>query len=184
MVLSTKKINRNKGINKSYSYLIPLLNEDIKIDGNFYILLKNVFCRYNGKEGYIVICYEDGKTESFNEYIVRLHSDDLFVESFDEDDGLIYLVFRFPDTFMYEYKCYMQGKYSKFRESAKQLIVAYILEVHNNISAESVRKVLYKDPSLRASMESLLECKLDDDTELSSKPVLANESCFNYSEME
>jgi len=180
MLITTKR-NR-KVMNKSYSYLLPLFNEECPIDGDYYVILNNVYTRYNDKDGYFVLCYHNSDNDLFNTYVAKLHENKLFVESY-IDDGLIYLVFNFPENYKHEYNCYLKGRFSKFRESAKLLIVGYILSVHQEISAESIRKVLYKDEGLRRSIESMLGLPLDDKTELSSLPIINAETCYNFTEI-
>jgi len=182
MILTTKR-NDIKSMNKSYSYLLPLFNEECPVDGDFYIVLENVYTRYNEKEGYFVLCYKNVQNENFYNYVSRLHENKLFVESYTEEEFL-YLVFNFPDAFKYEYNCYLNGKFSKFRDSAKRIIVEYVLKTHKEASAESVRRVLNRDPALRDSIEKALGIKLDENSELSSFPNKASETCFNFNIVE
>lgn len=165
-------------LNKCYSYLLPLFNEECTIDGDYFIMLNNVYTRYNDELGYFVICYENDDNAEFLKYIQTLHENYLFVESFN-DDELIYMVFNFPEEYAHEYDCYLNGKFSVFRDSSKLIILDYILGIHKTTSAENIRKVLYKEKELRESLEFKLGLTLSKDLELSSIPDIGLETCYN-----
>jgi hypothetical protein len=165
-------------LNKSYGYLLPLFNEECKLDNDYFIMIHNIYTRYNDKLGYFVICYDDSDNELFIQYIKKLHDNELFVESYKEDNQ-IYLIFDFPKAYEYEYNCYLKGKFSKFRNSAKLIIVDYILNIHKIGTAEKLRKVLYKEKELRESLEEKLGLKISTSLELSSIPDIKLETCYN-----
>jgi hypothetical protein len=165
-------------LNKSYSYLLPLFNEECKLDNDYFIMLNNVYTRYNDKLGNFVICYDDSDNDLFIQYIKELHDNELFIESFQENNK-IYLVFNYPKAYEYDYNCYLKGKFSKFRNSAKLIIVDYILNIHKIATADKVRKVLYKEKELRERLEGQLGLKISTSLELSSIPDIKLETCYN-----
>lgn len=165
-------------LNKCYSYLLPLFNEICKIDPDYYIMLDNVYTRYNDELNKFTLSYKNNENEGFIKYIKNLHDNELFIESFEKDE-LIYIVFDFPEDYLHEYNCYINGRFSKFRDSAKLIILDYILGVHKIGSAENLRKVLYKEKELKESLEFKLGLTISDDLELSSIPVINLETCYN-----
>lgn len=159
-----------KILNKSYSYLVPLLNEYCRIDGDYFLLLDNVYTGLeNNYENIIAICYLNVDNDPFQQYIADLQLNKLFKFCIDNED-YITLVFSFPEEFMFEYNCYKTGKFSQFRERAKNIILNYILGIHKLRQSNKLRTVLYKDPKLKEELEFKLGMKLDENTELSSIP--------------
>lgn len=165
-------------MNKSYSYLVPLFNTKCKLDKDYLILLDNVYTIYNDESGYIVIAYLKYDSAEYNEYLQKLHTNELFIESFD-DDTTYYMVFKFPDEFKIEYDLFSNGAYSMFGETSKGIILSYLLELHKLNGSEAVRQVLYKDPKLKERIETKLGVILYNDMELSSKPDITKETIYN-----
>lgn len=164
-------------LNKSYSYLVPLLNEHCKIDSDYVILIKDTYAWHYDypDEDMFVVSYEKSETPLFTDYVQNFTSNELFKE-FSETDDDINLVFYFPNEFKREYNLYKQGRFSAFSEKAKVIILNYILDIHNIRDADRVRRVLYKDEELRKELEYKLALKIDSSLELSSKPNRVNET--------
>lgn len=158
-------------LNKSYSYLIPLLNEYCKIDGDYYVMLDNVYTIHqDGNVGDIIILsYYNADDDGFKHYIEELKSN-ILCQDFIEDDDDISIIFKFPDKFLPEYNCYKTGKFSEFSKEAKDIIIKYILDTHKYKDAYRVKRVLNKDVSLREELEFKLAMTIDKDMELSSIP--------------
>ena len=165
-------------LNKSYSYLLPLFNEECPINDNYFIMLNNVYTRYNDNLDHFILCYENSDNALFKNYIERLHENYLFVESFNEDTYL-YIVFDFPEEYKYEYNCYLNGRFSKFREESKKIILEYILYIHKLEASQKIKKVLYKDIILKQHLEKQLNMVISDKLELSSIPSIEAETCYN-----
>jgi len=158
-------------LNKSYSYLIPLLNEYCKIDGDYYVMLDNVYTHHFGGDvgNIIIISYFSNDDPEFLEYVQKLKTHE-YCQDYTEGEDTIAIVFKFPDEYLYEYDCYQQGKFSKFRQYAKDIIVKYILDIHKYKDADRVQRVLNKDDLLRKDLEKRLALTIDKDMELSSIP--------------
>lgn len=158
-------------LNKSYSYLIPLLNEYCKIDGDYYVMLENVYTRhFEGDVGnIIIISYLSNEDSGFLAYIQQLKQSE-YCQDYIQDDDTINIVFKFPDEYLHEYYCYQQGKFSEFRQEAKNIIVRYVLDIHKYKDADRVKRVLDKDELLRQDLEKRLALTIDKDMELSSIP--------------
>jgi len=158
-------------LNKSYSYLIPLLNEYCKIDGDYYVMLDNVYTHHFGGDvgNIIIISYLSNDNEGFLAYIQELKANE-YCQDYIEEDDTASIVFKFPDEYLHEYNCYQRGKFSEFRQEAKDLIVKYILDIHKYKDADRVKRVLDKDELLRKDLEKRLALTIDKDMELSSIP--------------
>ena len=158
-------------LNKSYSYLIPLLDKYCKIDGDYYIMLENVYTRHqDGDVGNIIILsYCNADNDDFTKYIEELKANEL-CQDFIENDDDISVILKFPDEFIDEYNFYKEGKFSQFSQEAKDIIVKYVLDTHKYKDAYRVKRVLNKDISLREELEHKLAMTIDRDMELSSIP--------------
>ena len=168
-------------LNKSYSYLIPLLNEYCKIDADFYIVLENV---YTNKETFdiehpIIIKYANSDFPEFNKYIESFKNSELFSEIYyDEDNEYVSVILSFPEEFLPEYFLYKAGKFSQFSEKAKKIIISYILDYHQYKEAERVKSVLNKEEKLRQQLEEKLAVVINKEMELSSIPDETLETFF------
>lgn len=164
-------------MNKSYTYLIPLLNEYCGIDARYYIIIDNIFTVLDNPDT-IGILYCNSNAASFKEYLEELQESYLF-EDITYLDEHVLVQLQFPEEYLNEFNLYAEGKFSHFREEAKQLILNYLLTNHNTVDAENVRQVLYRDSALREILEYQLGCLLPEDAELSSVPNKLQES-FAY----
>lgn len=164
-------------INKSYSYLIPLLNTKCNIDSAYFILIKNVYCSINKEveKPIIVIVYEKLDNDMYNEYLTSLYENELTENVIENDDEIIF-IFNFPEEFREEYYLYINGKFSMFSQKAKDVIIDFIGNYHKSSSVWKIKKVLYKEQQLREYLEKKLDLKIDEDMELSSIPDLEKES--------
>ena len=158
-------------LNKSYSYLVPLLNEYCKIDGDYYVMLDNVYTsHHSGDVGdIIIISYYSTEDSGFTSYVEELKANEL-CQDFIEGEETVALVFKFPDQYLNEYNLYKNGKFSEFRDEVKTIIVKYILDIHKYNDASRVQRVLNKDYKLREELEEKLALIIDKDMELSSIP--------------
>lgn len=164
-------------LNKSYSYLIPLVNEFCNIDSDYMLLLNNVYVRHLDypDEAMIIISYEFIDNDPFLDYIESFRPNELFKEMYINDE-FISIILYFPIEFIREYNLYKDGKFSKFSDKAKNIILSYVLNVHKEKDANRVRKVLYRDSELRRELEIKLDMTIDKELELSSIPNLINET--------
>lgn len=158
-------------LNKSYSYLVPLLNQYCKIDRDYYVMLDNVYTNhYQGDVGDIIILsYLTTDDTGFVQYTEELKSNELCQDYIDLDETVA-IVFKFPDEFLYEYHCYKSGKFSEFTQNAKDIILKYMIDVHDYKDAARIRSVLNKEISLKNHLEQTLALVIDKDMELSSIP--------------
>lgn len=180
-----------KKVNKSKTYLLPLLSEFINVGGKFINSIDNVYLKDSDDKHarciYLLYNFND-KDEGFAEYEHDLITNELFVDSYDIGNKVLY-VFKFPEEYINEYEMYMKGKYSKFGRDAKELILDFWNVIHrNNFHAKAfltkVKGVLFKEKQLKTQLEkqlSSLGCpiKIKDGAELGDIANMKNET-YNF----
>lgn len=167
-------------INKSYSYLIPLINVYLPIDPSYFILVDQSYAMINGntKDQLVALTYEKADNNMFQEYLNGLKESGL-TENVIESEDKITFILKIPEEFSADYNAFIEGKFSKFSTEAKNIVIDYVSAYHKPNTAKRVRMVLDKSKELKAFLENKLAVKLDADLDLSSIPREEEES-FNY----
>ena len=161
-------------LNKSKTYLLPLLSEVVDLDLRFYKHIKNcyIFDDLNKYEDCIFILHDfNFKNPEFTAYEHKLIKNPHFMELVDVDNFVIY-IFKFPKEYIKEYNFYKEGKYSQFGTDAKELILEFYTKVYkNNPNAVNflltTKQILFRNKILKRKLEKKLNVKLDDNAELS-----------------
>ena len=175
--------------NKSKTYLLPLLTNAIEV--NFTHLIINCFIKFNKNIGKIeypfAILYDttgfDGFSE-FDEYDLYLMGHPLFFKSYIVNDDFKLYVFNFPEEFQRDYNMFKEGKYSKFGNEAKALIVSYsAVEYKYPPLIQDISGVLWKHASRKKKIEMDLGVTLPPETELASIIVYEDET-FKFKDAE
>lgn len=102
------------------------------------------------------------------------------IEDYDYEGGYTVLVYVFPDEFMMEYKQFLKGKYSRFRQKYKILLP----DIESKIDPEGIPftelsltfMIMYKSKALREYLEKKLGTEFDEEDELWSKPDIGRET--------
>jgi hypothetical protein len=167
--VESKRVARS---NKSRTYLIPLLSKEIDIE--FEYLISNSYLKFNRDIGQIeypiAILYELENTQAWDEYSTYLIHHPLFYRSFIINMTHKLYIFNFPEEYRMEYRLFKEGKYSKFSNEAKSLIISYSAEAYKYPPLiEDITGVLYKHITRRAKLEKLLDMVLPKDIELASR---------------
>jgi|TARA_R110000822_G_scaffold152112_4_gene291304 hypothetical protein len=176
-------------INKSKTYLLPLLSELVEFDLKFYKNIKNTYIYEDlGKyEKCIMILHDFSfKLPEFTHYEQKLINNELFIDLVDVGDQVLY-IFKFPEDYSHEYEMFKLGKYSHFGEDAKELILGFFTNIYqHNLNAVEfllkVKHILFKNERLRKKIELDLKVRLPVDAELSD---IMSEECetFNLSKI-
>jgi len=126
----------------------------------------------DGEKGnYLAILHEfTFKDPEFTSYEHRLTNNELFVKCIDIDNKVLY-IFNFPKEYMDEYELFKEGKYSKFGDDVKQLILKFWTETFKGNSGAvsflvNVKQILYRETKLKQSIETKLGIELSDEQEL------------------
>jgi len=160
--------------NKSKTYLLPLLSQEVYLDLKYFYFLQNtyIFDDMNKYKNCIYILHKTKfKDPQFTNYENKLLKNPYFLDLIDIEAEKSLYVLKFPKEYMHEYNMYIKGKYSQFGDDAKNLILSFWGEIHqNNVNAVTfllkVKQILFRDGKLRRQMEKDLNVKLDKDAEL------------------
>lgn len=148
--------------NKSFLFLLPLL----QLKSN-----SGIINAYIGN-----ISEDSGDLVNHNIYLI-CETSNYYVEGSKyfqhkvklEDDSTILYTLRFPEEFSREYQYFLEGKYSKFSEEAKQILCKNACKnTRNKPTDTNMYGVLYKTEEKRKQLEEVLSVKIDKDAELAS----------------
>ena len=170
--------------NKSKTYLLPLIAPLIGIEKKFFDNVDNTYLINDGDD--YIDCFFithdfEFKNPEFTAYEHRLINNELFQKSIDLPNNQVLYIFKFPKEYLHEYRSFIDGRYSEFKEDAKQQILSFWTEIYgkNHIGVNfvlSVKKILYKDKRLKEDLEKKLKVKLDDNSELGDAIDIENET--------
>lgn len=153
-------------INKSKSYLLPLLDKYIDIE--FLYDLENTFINIEGHIECMGLLYKKNINPSVVKYFNKLRNNSLYRKEIVLTNYVLF-IFEFPDQFLKEYKNFHLGRYSKFSIDAKKIITRFL---SNNYQypelIEDMVQILYKNKARKEKLEEQLGIKLSDDAELTS----------------
>lgn len=174
--------------NKSKTYLLPLLAEVVDMDVKFFNHLVNtyIFDDMDKYPGCFFILHDFSfKNPAFTAYEHKLTDNQYFVDLIDINDQVLY-IFKFPEEYTEEYLHFVNGKYSKFGEDAKKVILAYYTKIYQgNLNAVNfllkLKQILFKEPILKKKLEEELGVKLSSDAELTDVIEVKDET-FNIKE--
>lgn len=166
-------LEENIVLNRSKTYLLPLLSELVNFDMKFMKYLLNTYMYVDNEEYENCLCvlHEFSfRDPEFTSYEHRLTKNELFVRCVDIGNKVLY-IFKFPEDYMKEYNLFKDGRYSEFGDDAKQLILKFWGEVHKGNSASvqfliKIKQILWKDEKLKQIIEKQLGVKLNDEQEL------------------
>lgn len=166
-------VTKNERPNKSKTYLLPLISEIIDFDIKFFKYLRTtyIFDKDNKYENCIFIMHDfNFKNPEFTAYEHKFIKNELFIDLVDINDQVVY-IFKFPEEYMHEYNCYINGKYSEFGADAKDLILTFWTRIYeNNPNAIpfliKVKQILFKDEKLRKIIEKDIKVSLPSCAEL------------------
>lgn len=166
-------LEKNIVLNRSKTYLLPLLSELVNFDMKFMKSLLNTYMYVDTQEydNCLCILHEfNFKDPEFTSYEHRLTKNELFVRCVDIGNKVLY-IFKFPDIYMKEYNLFKEGKYSEFGSDAKELILNFWADVHkgNKSAVEfliKVKQILNKEDKLKQIIEKQLGVILSNEQEL------------------
>jgi hypothetical protein len=168
--MMTNTIDKIK-VNKSKTYLLPLLNEYIGFDYIFSI--KNTFINIDGFIECIGVLYKKDIQSGANErewdnYFKLLSENSLFKTTIELENYCLY-IFEFPEQYIDEYKYFKLGQYSKFSNEAKKTIIKFMSSYYQYPELmQDIVHILYKNKIRKEKLELELGVKLSDDAELTS----------------
>lgn len=172
-------------VNKSKSYLLPLFDEYLNLKYIQDIVNTYVYIEGDGRVHHFAILYKfnpefDFISDEENGYIfyeTELMNNSFFIKKIDIDDYTLF-IFDIPKDLMYEYSCFLEGKYSWFRRKHKLTIINFLNRHFSQVPqvVNIIIQVLNKSDTLKSNLEKQLNTVIPDDIELSSKIVLEEET--------
>ncbi|AGO48936.1 hypothetical protein N356_gp044 [Cellulophaga phage phi14:2] len=180
--------------NYSYTYLTPLLGEQVYFDKQILKHIKNTYLfstKHVQGNLFFILCNFNYRDPEFSSIESRLISSNLFMESHDIGEDVLY-VFKFPDEYSSEYLNFIQGRYSKLNDDAKKIILNFWSTFYGSVPSFvtttllKIKQVLYKDKKLKEKLEAQLSSEghpviLSDDAELGNKIRVESEQ-FEFPE--
>jgi hypothetical protein len=165
--------------NRSKTYIIPLLNQQIYIHKG---LLVNTYLFDLNRPDYnlpdingIFLMFKWATNEMEYKYEKDLFECAQFVEKYEVSENYYMVFMKISLDIASDVKLILDGKYSKIHDASKQTI----LKFWNQNTNSKIYKILYKKDSYKKELEDMLNVKLDYDVELGSTLDLHKET-FNY----
>lgn len=156
-------------VNKSKTYLLPLLNEYVPIE-NLHLLI-NTYIYFNKEtpKNTIGLLYGIDDSAEFFMMVSNYEANDLLIDYTMLDKEILFL-FSFPDDFLSDYEHFSNGSYSLMSDQAKTIIIQFTNYIYQYqpIVTELV-DILYKRDARKKKLELELNISLTDKDELSSK---------------
>lgn len=171
--------------NKSKTYLLPLLLDVVNFDlKTYYKYIKNTYVSDLKNEYQNCLFVEiafDFETPDFIKFEHSLKQNELFVKSYDLSEDSVIYVFNFPEDYLDEYNWFLDGKYSQFSKSAKELIYLTHRRVYSDESfiiqyLVYLKQVLDRGAQLRKTLNKRLKVNLPEYAELESISDIINET--------
>lgn len=165
-------------INKSKTYILPLLDDYVRIKFLDHIL-NTYLITDETKEPSIHILYDISvkNNPAFNSYFVLLHQSQYFISSKDIDEGVL-ISFKIPKEYIPDYNKFIKGAYSLISEKSKQKILHHLYKNYSYLYnvVQVIEHVLYKDEELKHHWEETIGTTLSKNSELSSRVDLKEET--------
>jgi len=171
-------------MNKSRTYILPLVERELKLDLPLLHHLVNTYayCTVDQIEvagPSITLELNKGFLDhsDFGRYKKEITESNLFIY-YCIKNKYCYYVLKIPDDFMNDYYLLLEGKYSQISTKAKGYILGHLHKfyTHRLEKVHEVWKILNKDVSLRRQLEERLNTSLSDEDELSTKMISIDET--------
>jgi len=162
-----------KTVNKSKSYILPLLEGSIDIQYirhiiNTYLYLKPDLGITSRS---IHVLYDKAiiEQELFEEYLEEVKSCFLFIDFREISEGYL-LSFRIPERHIKDYDYFVEGRYSKFNNASKKKILYHLYKHYPELNEliKKIEYILYKEDTLKKAWEEKLNIRIPEEIELSS----------------
>lgn len=156
-------------LNRSKTYLYPLLLEFFNLPDNIAHNFINCFVLDVKMlhTGCIYLLYNyDVKNREFIKFEYELSRTDGYIKHYDLKNNNILFVLKFPEEYMYEYNCYIDSEYSKYKTDAKNIILRYYKNKVSSVIYNRLNGILNKSPELKIELEKRLGVSLSNESEL------------------
>ena len=131
----------------------------------------------NGK--YLFVVYRFFNHSFYKEFEKELSTQSNLVKTVDFCEDKVLFIFEIPKEYLETVELFKEGKYSKFSQDAKSLIIAYSAQAYKYPPLlEDLTGVLWKHKTRREKLEKELGVTLPKDSELASKINYENETFY------
>lgn len=163
-------------LNKSTTYLLPILLQSINFDNIYYDRLVNTYIFDNNdkyKDCIFLHFSLDFESNDDLEFEDSIKNNSLFLDTIDIDDNNSIYIYKFPKDYLKEYNLFINGKYSEFGKDAIMIVLNFFREYYKreggaSMFIYSLGLVFKKSDMLRRELEEKLRVKLPINSEVSS----------------
>jgi hypothetical protein len=173
--------------NKTLAYLLPLITtkvgkiSDFKEDEFFpkcnFINAFRYCEEFPELTQHVFVVYKYSPIAGFEAFITRMKKNPNFHSFVDFDKVSVMLIYEIPFECLNALTLFDKGSYSKFRAEDKKKILDFYSATSSDIFGPS--GVLYKKDWRRLEIEKQIGMSLPQDAELSSIPLLEEETYYN-----
>lgn len=165
-------------LNKSKTYLLPYIDEFIKI--KFVDRLKNTYVFLND-EYKICLLYEYSAKKGFSDYEKELEENEYYNKTIDIDKKTVLYVFDIPLEIVDCVDLFLSGKISYMPR--REIMISFLVKNFNIKQDNDLIKIIKRDPNYKIKLESELNVKIPEGLDLTSSPDIEDET-FKYQKNE
>jgi hypothetical protein len=141
---NTYKINLVK--NKSLTYMLPLIDSEIDLEFNQFLL--NCYTSFGEADETFCIMYNWSSTPDFLKYEGKLMSHPMYIGHADFGNKVVYK-FKLTHLMKRERDLFVQGRYKEFSNSHKEAILEYMKKMgYNNVT--KIGKIISQQDSIKS----------------------------------
>lgn len=163
-------------VNKSKTYLLPYIDQFIKI--KFVNKLVNTYVFLND-EYRICLRYEYSGKKEFTDYEKELEENQYYEKTIDINKKEVMYVFHFPVEILDEVDLFLSGKISYMPR--KDIMISFLVKHFGLTREDNILKIINRDESFKKELENKLNTKIPEGLDLTSIPDIENEN-FKYQE--
>lgn len=134
---------------------------------------------YDMYENAVYLLFKPKDMHTFQTFLERSEGPRI-IDDYDYEGGYVVVVYEFPSEFRQEFKMFMKGKYSQFREKYRVLLPQVDSKIDkegNPFTEYSLQfMVCHKAKALKDYWEKKLEIELDEEDEYWSVPDIKRET--------
>lgn len=132
--------------NKSLTYIMPLINEQINLEKDGFLV--NSYISYKDNDDIFCLMYKWSSDPDFLKYEGKLMSNHLYVGHADFGEKVVYK-FELTHTMKRCRDLFIEGKYKDFSDNHKKVILDYIKKKgYNNVT--KITNILDKNNSIKS----------------------------------
>lgn len=174
--------------NKSVTYLLPIFARFVPV--SYFKLLENTYLWYDDytEETFCLLYKFDGRVtgkmasrQGFTVYEEKVLKKNRYFQG--SDDYGPYVIFKFdmPDEMIEIRDLFIEGKYSRYSDVSKEIVLDHILRFYGPNEKLLIQKIFMRDPELRHHLLEKLgpSTILPEDAEVSSAPYIQDELFAN-----